>query len=167
MCPCRLLTRSVCPQEDLELVNHLSGAKRRYMKISFLTVQALLSVRGKLLGKVSKNRRRLGVDETYSELDAASARDEGGGGGGAAGGPGKDFTDFIYDLREYDVTYYQRFAVDKGIRVGLWYMAAMETGSIALEKRSDLLDRARMKVLAFDIETTHAPMRFPDSEVDW
>lgn len=145
-------------------MNHLSGAKRRYMKISFLTVQALLSVRGKLMSKVSKNRRRLGVDETYSELDTASARDEGGNDGNA---PGKDFTDFIYDLREYDVTYYQRFAVDKGIRVGLWYMAAVETGSVALEKRSDLMDRARMKVLAFDIETTHAPMRFPDSEVDW
>jgi DNA polymerase epsilon subunit 1 len=154
-------------KEDLDLVNHLSGATRRYMKISFLTVQALLSVRGKLMGKINKNRRRLGVDETYAEM---------GGGDDAAMTAGtvaadsaarqKDFTDYIYDIREYDVTYYQRFAVDKGVRVGMWYVASMEAGTIKLEKRSDLLDRARVKVMAFDIETTHAPMRFPDSEVD-
>lgn len=161
-------------KEDLDLVNHLSGLKRRYIKVSFLTVQALLSVRAKLLGKVAKvtapacaasfthatqNRRRLGIDETYMETAPDAPAEE--------GTTVKDLTDFIYDIREYDVTYYQRFAVDKGIRVGFWYMASMETGVISLEKRADLMDRVRMKVMAFDIETTHAPMRFPDSEVDW
>lgn len=148
-------------------MNHLSGVTRRYMKISFLTVQALLSVRGKLMGKVTKNRRRLGVDETYSEIGVDGSTAAGDGGDAGEGSTTiKDYTDFIYDIREYDVTYYQRFAVDKGIRVGLWYMVSVETGSIRLEKRSDLMDRARMKVMAFDIETTHAPMRFPDSQVD-
>jgi DNA polymerase epsilon subunit 1 len=103
-------------KEDLELVNHLSGLKRRYVKVSFLTIQALLSVRGKLMGKIKKNRRRLGIEETYADMhqnDGFDKTDE--------GGQNKDYADFIYDIREYDVTYYQRVAIDLGFRVGYWY----------------------------------------------
>lgn len=154
---------AVVDKEDLELANHLSGLKRRYMKVSFLTVQALLSVRGKLMGKIKKNRRRLGIEETYADFGVEATEAEGTTESTASG---KDFADFIYDIREYDVTYYQRVAIDLGFRVGYWYDVSLDSGVLRMECRRDILDRARVKVMAFDIETTHAPMRFPDSEVD-
>lgn len=155
-------------KEDLELVNHLSGLKRRYMKISFLTVQALIAVRAKLMGKVKKNRRRLGIEETYSEMYAGDGFDLNaeGDAGITEDTLGKDYTDFIYDIREYDVVYYVRVAIDLGFRVGFWYEVSSEGGTVKMDKRPDIMDRAALKVMAFDIETTHAPMRFPDSEVD-
>ncbi len=148
-------------KEDLELVNHLSGLKRRYVKVSFLTIQALLSVRGKLMGKIKKNRRRLGIEETYADMHQNDAFDK-----LEEDNQNKDYADFIYDIREYDVTYYQRVAIDLGFRVGYWYEVKFDGGTVHMECRRDLLDRARLKVLAFDIETTHAPMRFPDAESD-
>ena len=146
-------------KEDLDLVNHLSGLKRKYMKVGFQTIQALLSVRGKLMGKIKKNRRRLGIEETYSDMHQNDAfeRDE---------GRQKDYADFIYDIREYDVTYYQRVAIDLGFRVGLWYEVRFEGGAVTMECKKEIMARAALKVFAFDIETTHAPMRFPDNEVD-
>lgn len=35
-----------------------------------------------------------------------------------------------------------------------------------VEKRTDLLQRAEVRVCAFDIETTKLPLKFPDAEYD-
>lgn len=35
-----------------------------------------------------------------------------------------------------------------------------------LERRTDLLQRAEIRVCAFDIETTKLPLKFPDAEYD-
>ena len=134
---------STVEKEDLDLVNHLSGLKRRYMKVGFLTIQALLSVRGKLMGKIKKNRRRLGIEETYSDMHQGDAFDQDGG----EAGHQKDFADFIYDIREYDVTYYQRVAIDLGFRVGLWYEVRFEGGAIILENKPEIMARAALKVI--------------------
>jgi DNA polymerase epsilon subunit 1 len=150
-------------KEDLELTNHLSGLKRRYLRVSFQTIPALLGVRGKLMGKIKKNRRRLGIEETYSEMHQNDAFDKA---DNDEHDTSRDYADFIYDIREYDVTYYQRVAIDLGFRVGYWYEVKYEGGVVKMDCRPELLDRPRLKVMAFDIETTHAPMRFPDAESD-
>ncbi|TYH16062.1 hypothetical protein ES288_A05G088900v1 [Gossypium darwinii] len=61
-----------------------------------------------------------------------------------------DLLDLLVDLREYDVPYHVRFAID----------------NVTLEKRTDLLQRAEVRVCAFDIETTKLPLKFPDAEYD-
>ena len=33
----------------------------------------------------------------------------------------QDVTEFLEDLREYDVPYHVRFAIDTGTRSGFWY----------------------------------------------
>lgn len=115
----------------------------------------------------------------------------------------QDFLDSIVDLREYDVPYHVRFAIDNGdtifflsvwtftkivsikklhfiylsfsdmrascdldVRCGQWYDVSVSSAGLMLEKRTDLLQRAEVRVCAFDIETTKLPLKFPDAEYD-
>lgn len=111
----------------------------------------------------------------------------------------QDFLDYIVGLREYDVPYHVRFAIDNGkfvllllrlafgrkgsnfkiklfiscdmscfldIRCGQWYDVSVSSNDVILERRTDLLQRAEVRVCAFDIETTKLPLKFPDAEYD-
>ncbi|KAK1559202.1 hypothetical protein Q3G72_011797 [Acer saccharum] len=78
----------------------------------------------------------------------------------------QDFLDCIVDLREYDVPYHVRFAIDNDVRCGQWYDVSVSSTGVMLEKRFDLLQRAEVHVCAFDIETTKLPLKFPDAEYD-
>ena len=42
----------------------------------------------------------------------------------------------------------------------------MDSSKVTLENREDLLQRAEVRVCAFDIETTKLPFKFPDAEYD-
>lgn len=75
-------------------------------------------------------------------------------------------SDFIVDIREYDVPYHVRVAIDKEIRIGRWYTVEAKHGLISLTCLEDRLQRADPVVLAFDIETTKLPLKFPDSVID-
>ena len=51
------------------------------------------------------------------------------------------------------------------VRCGQWYTVAIESSNVKLEK-SDMLQRAEVRVCAFDIETTKLPLKFPDASYD-
>ncbi|XP_039817999.1 DNA polymerase epsilon catalytic subunit A-like isoform X3 [Panicum virgatum] len=70
------------------------------------------------------------------------------------------------DLREYDVPYHVRFAIDNDVRCGQWYNVSVSGSDVLLQRREDLLQRAEVHVCAFDIETTKLPLKFPDAEYD-
>lgn len=105
----------------------------------------------------------------------------------------KDGLEYITDIREYDVPYVARIAIDFGkrgsggvatatvidvgasshtdinlsdYRVGLWYSVKEANGHIGIERRFDKVLPAEPVVMAFDIETSKAPLKFPDSNVD-
>jgi DNA polymerase epsilon subunit 1 len=86
--------------------------------------------------------------------------------GGRLNGAAADPSDSILDIREYDVPYHVRFAIDRGIRVGKWYHVEAKHGSVTLKCLEERLTRADPVVMAFDIETCKAPLKFPDSSVD-
>jgi hypothetical protein len=46
-----------CEKEDLDMLNHLSGSKASFVKMSFRTVASLMDVRKQLLPVVERNRR--------------------------------------------------------------------------------------------------------------
>lgn len=48
----------VVDREDLSLKNHLSGLRRRLVKISFFNVQQLMDVKKQLQQAVQRNRAR-------------------------------------------------------------------------------------------------------------
>lgn len=73
---------------------------------------------------------------------------------------------FTYS-REYDVPYHVRVSIDCKIFVGLWYsVKGGGTGPPIITRREDLLVWPDCIVLAYDIETTKLPLKFPDANTD-
>lgn len=72
----------------------------------------------------------------------------------------------VEDIREYDVPFHVRYAIDAGLRSGHWYSATAREGSVVVTARPDLIFRGEPRVCAFDIETTKLPLHFPNSEHD-
>ncbi len=50
--------------------------------------------------------------------------------------------------------------------MGLWYNVKFVEGTIHVEPRPDLQIRPDPRILAFDIETTKQPLKFPDASSD-
>uniref|UniRef100_A0A8C4Y6G4 DNA polymerase epsilon catalytic subunit n=1 Tax=Gopherus evgoodei TaxID=1825980 RepID=A0A8C4Y6G4_9SAUR len=157
------------PKEDLDLPNHLVGLKRNYVKLSFNTVDDLVKVRREISPAVKKNRERDQASDTYTSMLSSALI------GGSLTmddeGPSKKTVnqmDNIVDMREYDVPYHIRLSIDLKIHVAHWYNVRYR-GSIyppEITRRDDLVERPDPVVLAFDIETTKLPLKFPDAETD-
>lgn len=77
-----------------------------------------------------------------------------------------DASDYIVDIREYDVPYHVRVAIDKDIRIGKWYTVEAKHGVTSLTCIEERIQRADPVVLAYDIETTKLPLKFPDAVID-
>lgn len=76
--------------------------------------------------------------------------------------------DHILEMREYDVPYDVRAAIDLDLRVGAWYDVTPVTGSETCDVvwKKDMLELCNLRVLAFDIECEKAPLKFPDASRD-
>ncbi|OEL31457.1 DNA polymerase epsilon catalytic subunit A, partial [Dichanthelium oligosanthes] len=145
----------IIEKEDLDLKNHLSGLKRKYLKLQFDTVQQLMRVRNDLLHVVEKNEEKLDAVEAFETIHGVKRVER-----------PQDYINYIIDLREYDVPYHVRFAIDNDVRCGQWYNVSVSGSDVLLQRREDLLQRAEVHVCAFDIETTKLPLKFPDAEYD-
>ncbi|XP_047972925.1 DNA polymerase epsilon catalytic subunit A-like isoform X2 [Salvia hispanica] len=145
----------IVEKEDLNLKNHLSGLHKCYLKISFDTVQQLMQVKKDLVHVVERNKAKMDAEDAYESILAGKSKQR-----------LQDFIDCINDLREFDVPYHVRFAIDKDIRCGQWYDVSVSSTGVTVERRPDLLQRAEVHVCAFDIETTKLPLKFPDAEYD-
>ncbi|KAI5666605.1 hypothetical protein M9H77_16458 [Catharanthus roseus] len=145
----------IVQKEDLDLKNHLSGLRKSYLKISFDTVQQLMTIKNDLMHVVERTQSRLDATEAYEFILTGRSKQR-----------PQDFIECITDLREYDVPYHVRFAIDNDIRSGQWYDVNVSSAEVKLERRMDLLQRAEVHVCAFDIETTKLPLKFPDAEYD-
>ena len=78
----------------------------------------------------------------------------------------QDASELIYDMREYDVPFHVRVAIDLDIRVGKWYTVEAVNTKITLTEMPERIARADPVVLAYDIETTKLPLKFPDAKFD-
>ncbi len=73
----------------------------------------------------------------------------------------------ITGIREYDVPYHVRVAIDLKINVGHWYhVKGRGSDPPEFSLVSEEPDRPEPVVLAFDIETTKLPLKFPDRSLD-
>ena len=75
----------------------------------------------------------------------------------------------IVDLREYDVPYTMRAAIDMDLRVGAWYTVTPDEGAsstCSVSWQRDMLELCEPKILAFDIECEKSPLKFPNAQVD-
>ncbi|XP_053510024.1 DNA polymerase epsilon catalytic subunit A [Ictalurus furcatus] len=158
------------PKEDLDLHNHLVGLKRNYIKLSFNTVDDLIKVKREISPAVRKNREREKSNDAYTSMLSSALV------GGSVMTADEDGTskkmsdqlDNIVDMREYDVPYHIRLSIDLKIHVAHWYNVRYRGSAYPPEivRRDDLVERPDPVVLAFDIETTKLPLKFPDAETD-
>jgi DNA polymerase epsilon subunit 1 len=157
-------------KEDLSMPNHLTGYRRTFLQLSFANVNDLLAVRRAVNPIVEKNKKNVNAMDTYAEV--------------ATGNADMDFydnddyehekrftavvdsSDFILDIREYDVPYHVRVAIDKDVRIGNWYTVEAKHGVVSMSCLEDRLTPADPVVMAYDIETTKLPLKFPDAVID-
>ncbi|PYH41908.1 DNA polymerase epsilon catalytic subunit POL2 [Aspergillus saccharolyticus JOP 1030-1] len=156
-------------KEDLSLPNHLLGHRRNYLQLSFANVSHLLEVRRTILPLAEKNKKNATAMDAYVEMSSGNAGfdlfddeliNE------SRSNATMNASDFIVDIREYDVPYHVRVSIDKDIRIGKWYTVESKHGVISLSCIEERLTRADPVILAFDIETTKLPLKFPDSVID-
>ncbi|XP_075685545.1 DNA polymerase epsilon catalytic subunit A [Rhinoderma darwinii] len=157
------------PKEDLDLPNHLVGLKRNYIKLYFHSVDDLIKVRKEISPAVRKNKERDHANDTYTAMLSSALT--GNNFAPEEEGPSKKISDQmenIIDIREYDVPYHVRLSIDLKIHVAHWYNIRYRgiTSPPEIARRDDLVERPDPVVLAFDIETTKLPLKFPDAESD-
>jgi DNA polymerase epsilon subunit 1 len=162
-------TVSKIEKEDLSTPNHLMGYKRTFLKLTFPNVSDLLSVRRTIMPIAEKNKEKITAMDTYAEVATATAgfdifdedavHDK-------RSNTILEASDFITDIREYDVPYHVRVTIDLDIRLGKWYTVDAKHGRVSLTCIEERLQRADPVVLAFDIETTKLPLKFPDAVID-
>ncbi|PWW72129.1 DUF1744-domain-containing protein [Tuber magnatum] len=155
-------------KEDLQMPNHLLGYRRTFIKLEFANVTDLLAARKVLMPIAEKNRKNVNAMDAYAEVASASAGfdfiDEGNDVRKSTNMA--EACDFIIDIREYDVPYHVRVTIDQGIRIGKWYTVEAKHGIVSLTCIEDRLKQAEPVVLAWDIETTKLPLKFPDASID-
>ncbi len=159
-------------KEDLKMPNHLLGHRRLFLQLCFRNVTDLLAVRRDIMPLALANGAKRNAIDAYAETVIAT---EGshmdidspwGAEAGTSTARDKDPRDAIIDIREFDVPYYLRVAMDNEIRVGLWYTVTFNAGQPTFTQLIERVKRPDPVVLAFDIETTKAPLKFPDQAID-
>ena len=127
-------------------------------------------VHKEVLTAVRRNRERSKTSTAYTELlaSAVHAAEDAAAGGEASGRWRSNPMDNVEDIREHDLPLHVRVSIDKAIFVGSWYQVECRGPSQepVIKKREDLLERPDCIVLAYDIETTKLPLKFPDPNID-
>lgn len=109
---------------------------------------------------VEENKEKRETQEAYEgwyDQDQAANNDR----------KGAQYFSKITDIREFDIAYHVRCMVDHEIRCSFWYEVSVD-GQImtSFKHLPEKLDKAGLRICAFDIETTKAPLKFPDSKFD-
>ena len=142
---------------DLDKPNHLSPnhLTRKCWKLLFDNVQQLMDVRMQLMTMIkSKHDSDSDVPMFQAQESAVTA----------------DPWSNMEELREYDVPYVTRVCMDLDIRAGSWFTVTLDMTEVGnprpILSDPDIETKANPRVLAFDIECTKAPLKFPNAEVD-
>ncbi|VDK25182.1 unnamed protein product, partial [Anisakis simplex] len=74
----------------------------------------------------------------------------------------------VIDIREHDVPYEMRVCIDEKLFVGSWYQVVGRDSNRrpSIKPHPTLIDQPDPVVLAYDIEVTKLPLKFPDSSID-
>jgi len=158
----------VVRREDLDEINHLGHGRdgRPMLKLIFDNVQQLQDVRMQIMDIVKANKRREEEDDAAVVMFQSSLNQS----AGASTEQPEYLSDplsTLVDLREYDVPYLVRVCMDLNIRTGAWYTVTPNAHDIGVSVTDqDVEKKADPTFLAFDIECTKAPLKFPDANVD-
>ncbi|KYN42982.1 DNA polymerase epsilon catalytic subunit A [Trachymyrmex septentrionalis] len=151
-------------KEDLDLANHLIGLKQKYLKLSFANIIDLTKVKRDIMRFVRVNKEREKSNTYYTNMLATTLQPN------EQQDSGKqilDHMDNILDIREHDVPHHVRVSIDANIFCGIWY-SVKSRGSEPpiITRKEDMIEPPEPIVLAYDIETTKLPLKFPDASID-
>uniref|UniRef100_A0A6P7GFS4 DNA polymerase epsilon catalytic subunit n=1 Tax=Diabrotica virgifera virgifera TaxID=50390 RepID=A0A6P7GFS4_DIAVI len=157
----------ILAKEDLDMANHLIGLKQKYIKLSFVNQTDLMKVRKEILKNVRKNRQKDHSNTFYTEMLTSTLANSNAQ-SSFHSNKNIDQMENILDIREYDVPYHVRVSIDLKIFCGSWYTITCKgkDSPPVITLRNDIIERPEPIVLAFDIETTKLPLKFPDSATD-
>ncbi|ORY68251.1 DNA polymerase family B [Pseudomassariella vexata] len=157
-------------KEDLSMPNHLLGYRRTFLELRFKNVSDLLGCRRDIMPVAEKNRKQMGAVDVYAEVAAEQAGfdlfDDSRNDDRRHNASFSDASDYLVDIREYDVPYHVRVMIDMNIRVGKWYFIEAKHGVTTIALDEERLVQADPVVMAYDIETTKLPLKFPDAAID-
>ena len=154
--------------------NHLSGRKGKFLKLSFRNTVDLSAVRKVLQPAVQKNTE-MAKERGINNEDLMNFGDD------SMGTSTNSFNNNtnmrrknpesyglnnIVDLREHDIPYHLRVNIDLSIRCGLWYTVSASAGKLKIDRIVEKNVRPDPVVLAFDIETSKLPLKFPEAHND-
>ncbi|XP_014238604.1 DNA polymerase epsilon catalytic subunit A [Trichogramma pretiosum] len=158
-----LLKIEIVSKEDLDLPNHLAGLTRDYLKLSFTNIVNLQKVKRDIMSAVKVNKEREKSNTHYAKLLAETFQNQ-------EHYQRKiiDQMDNVIDIREHDVPHHVRVSIDLEIFVGKWYNVRTlgATAPPIISAKADLVEPPEPVVLAYDIETTKLPLKFPDAAID-
>ncbi|KAL7918761.1 DUF1744 domain-containing protein [Trichoderma austrokoningii] len=158
-------------KEDLSMPNHLMGYRRTFMELKFANVGDLMSAKRDIMPIAEKNRKNMNAMDAYAEVATMSGdfdlfdndlRDDERNTSNSI----SEASDFIVDIREYDVPYHVRVMIDLDIRAGKWYFVEAKHGITKIIPNEDRSLPADPVVMAYDIETSKLPLKFPDAATD-
>uniref|UniRef100_A0A915M8J6 DNA polymerase epsilon catalytic subunit n=1 Tax=Meloidogyne javanica TaxID=6303 RepID=A0A915M8J6_MELJA len=128
-------------KENLDLKSHLSGLKSKYLRVSFPSTVEHVQFRRDLFPQIRKNQKAKEKSTEYTTLLAD----------------------------EYDLPFDMRVCIDGRFFVGHWYTVVgldLATQKPLIELNPSLVEPPEPIICAFDIETTKAPLKFPDASED-
>lgn len=147
---------------DLDQPNHLAPRNAKgcpAFKLIFDSVSQLTAMRQIVREVIEENEKKATAVPTFEVEETNAYMDD----------PKK----LLADLREYDVPYVVRVCTDLDVRAGTWYDVELldshhdtdDNGGVRL-LNPDRESKADPTFLAFDIECTKPPLKFPNAEND-
>lgn len=147
------LTEAV-ERTDTSAFNHLNTPKRTFIKIHFYTENAFSRCLAEIRG-ILRRRKGADADETiYNDFLSESI------------GQRSNVEALITGIYEHDIPFEVSVLIDTGLRCGNWYLVRYEEETYFFRKEESVAHYPDMRVLAFDIETTKKPLKFPNPEYD-
>jgi DNA polymerase epsilon subunit 1 len=147
-------------KDDLEMPDHLTGRKHTFIRLNFPNTESINEVKRSLQEIVKGNNTRLRGSTLIQDADEFDDQPR-------APAGGTDPLDYISGLFEHDVSLINRASIDLEVRCGHWYKVNRRSAlDLTLELMPDFKQKPLLRVFAFDIETTKAPLKFPDSKFD-
>lgn len=150
---------------NLDNVDHMSGIKDKYIKLNFVNINDLIKVRMDLRRHFEKNQA---ADQNGANLNPKNEDFMNQGQGEHRNMNNADFWGEILDMREYDVFYHTRVCIDQEIRCSFWYTLTFKDNYVdtIIRVEDESMVRPEFTIMAYDIECTKQPMKFPDAEID-
>lgn len=124
--------------------------------MSFRTIKDLNNAKAPIKQLVDKRKKKQTNEDCFQELTSKkNIKDF------------EDIADLITGIREYDVPYHSRVCIDTGLRAGKWFdLTVDDQFAIDIKPNQTKESMPDLKVLAYDIETSKDPLKFPDPEKD-